>query len=203
MNGKLILENSLYFLALVNPASKILILSSLQREYSKKELRAISVRSTLVAALIILLLTLAGNFLLEKVFHIELYSLKIAGGAILFLVGLMAVRKGQFYEETPEKRQDNFSVVPIAAPLIAGPATITGAISFASEHGIVATLLSVGIALGANLLFMLFSPAIGKGLERIHATGPLIRITGLIVSAVAVQLVLGGLESWVRGIAAG
>ena len=44
---------------------------------------------------------------------------------------------------------------------------------------------------------MLFSARIGEVLERAHATGPLIRITGLIVAAVAVQMVLDGLGKWI------
>jgi small neutral amino acid transporter SnatA (MarC family) len=43
---------------------------------------------------------------------------------------------------------------------------------------------------------MLMSLWIGRILERLHAFGPLIRITGLIVTAVAVQMTLSGLSQW-------
>ena len=194
------LSTAAYFVALVNPASKILILSSMQQEHTAKELRRISIRSTMVAASILLVLTVAGNFILGSIFHVDLYSLKIAGGIILFMIGLLAVRKGVFYESVPGNDKNDVSIVPLAAPLIVGPGTITGAISFASEHGIATTLLSAGIALLFNLLLMLFSPTIGKCLGRLNATGPLIRITGLIVAAVAIQMVLGGLGAWFQSV---
>ncbi|MCX6993970.1 MAG: MarC family protein [Kiritimatiellaeota bacterium] len=192
----LVISNILYFLALINPVSKVFILCTLQPPCSRRELVMLSVRSTVVAFLILLVLTVCGDFLLRDVFRVNIYSLKIAGGLVLFLIGLTAVRRGRFFEETLTHASD-ISIVPLAAPLIAGPGTMTGAISYASEHGIILTLVGVTLALAINLVIMLFSARIGQALERIHATGPLIRITGLIVAAVAVQMVLDGLGKWI------
>jgi small neutral amino acid transporter SnatA (MarC family) len=47
-----------------------------------------------------------------------------------------------------------------------------------------------------NFFIMLSSLWIGKTLERFRVFGPLIRIAGLIVAAVAVQMVLTGLSQW-------
>lgn len=196
MNSMLVISNILYFLALINPVSKVFILCTLQPPCSRRELVMLSVRSTVVAFLILLVLTVCGDFLLRDVFRVNIYSLKIAGGLVLFLIGLTAVRRGRFFEETLTHASD-ISIVPLAAPLIAGPGTMTGAISYASEHGIILTLVGVTLALAINLVIMLFSARIGQALERIHATGPLIRITGLIVAAVAVQMVLDGLGKWI------
>ncbi len=59
-----------------------------------------------------------------------------------------------------------------------------------------AALLPLSLALLANLALMLLARRIGGLLERLHATGPLIRITGLVVAAVAVQMILNGLAEW-------
>jgi multiple antibiotic resistance protein len=139
--------------------------------------------------------------ILSDLFKVEVYSLQISGGIILFLFGLKAVQQGHFYEtDQQQRRPSDMSIVPLGAPLIAGPGTITASIAYASEHGIMATLTALLIALLINLVLMLFSQKIGKFLERIHATGPLIRITGLIVSAVAVQMVCAGASEWLRQI---
>ncbi len=196
MHGMLIISNVLYFLALINPVSKVFILCTLQPPCSRRELVMLSARSTAVAFLILLVLTICGDFLLRDVFRVDIYSLKIAGGLVLFLIGLTAVRRGRFFEETLTRTSD-ISIVPLAAPLIAGPGTMTGAISYASEHGMIATLIGITLALAINLIIMLFSGRIGEILERVHATGPLIRITGLIVAAVAVQMMLDGLGKWI------
>ena len=45
---------------------------------------------------------------------------------------------------------------------------------------------------------MLFSLPLGRVLRFLHLVGPLIRITGLIVSAVAVQMILAGGAEWLK-----
>lgn len=200
-----IIENSLYFLALINPISKVLFIASMHPAYSHKELISISMRSTIVALLILVTLASVGNFLLVRVFHVEIYSLSVAGGIILFIIGLNAVRKGSFFETNEENEKENsktldISVVPLAAPLIAGPGTMTAAISFASMDGTIITIACITIAVLINLVCMLLSLRINRALEKINATEPLIRITGLIVTAVAMQMIFSGCATWVKSV---
>ncbi|MGC9324142.1 MAG: MarC family protein [Desulfomonilia bacterium] len=194
----LVIESTAYFLALINPASKIFLLSTMDPPYTFKDLWRISLRSTLVALFILAVLASSGKVVLGVVFHVEIYSLNVAGGIILFIVGLTAVRKGRFYEETALSSVSAFSIVPLAAPLIAGPGTITAAIYFSSLHGVPMTMVCISIALLINFLIMLSSLHIGEALEKVNATGPIIRITGLIVTAVATQMILSGGETWIR-----
>ena len=198
MNISHLVENTIYFLALINPPSKILLLCSKTPPFTKKELFALSLKSTLAALVILLLLTSAGNFILTGIFHVEIYSLSVAGGIILFFIGLTAVRQGTFYEEKDAQKISDMSIVPLAAPLIAGPGTMTAAISFASMHGVPITLTCITVALLINMLLMLMSVQIGKFLEHTNTTGPLIRITGLIVTAVATQMIFTGCAEWIH-----
>lgn len=198
MEWNILLEASIYFLALINPASKVLLLSSIAPPLSRRLIWEISIKSTLTALGILFLLSTFGHLLLSKLFHVELYALQISGGIILFLFGLKAVQQGRFYESDPHQfHAKEISIVPLGAPMIAGPGMITASITYASEHGAVFTLLALLIALLANLVLMLFSRGIGNLLERLHAAGPLIRITGLIVSAVAVQMICVGASEWI------
>jgi len=196
MNRGFVLSSVLYFLALINPASKVFLLCSMDPRPRRRELAHLALKSTLVAFVILLLVITVGTPLLERVFHVQLYSLKFAGGVILFLVGLSAVQRGRFHETAHRGQLDDLSVVPLGAPLIAGPGTITAAISFATEHGWVPAMLTMTIALALNFGLMLLAFPIGRQLERIHAIGPLVRITGLIVAAVAAQIALDGLHDW-------
>lgn len=137
--------------------------------------------------------------MLVRIFHVEMYSLSVAGGIILFIIGLTAVREGKFFEESKEtERISDISVVPLAAPLIAGPGTMTAAITFASIHGIAITDICITLAILINLFFMFLSHPINNFLEKLNATGPIIRITGLIVTAVAMQMIFSGCAAWVR-----
>ena len=193
-----IIKTSLYLLALINPASKIFLLSSMEPPFTKKALWKVANQATVVAFIILLVITLIGRFLLTTVFHVELYSLKVAGGIVLFLIGFNAIRKGVFYEKSIQDDAGNIAIVPLAAPLIAGPGVITAAISYSSNLGSKVMLPAIVLALLVNLLFMLSSTWIRKSLEHIYAIGPLIRITGLIVASVAVQMILGGAGEWLK-----
>ena len=155
MNFSHLIENTIYFLALVNPPSKILLLCSKTPPFSKKELFALSAKSTFAALIILAILTIAGNFILTNIFQVEIYSLSVAGGIILFFIGFGAIRQGKFYEEKDAQKIADMSIVPLAAPLIAGPGTMTAAISFASMHGVWITMACITLALGINMLLML------------------------------------------------
>lgn len=197
-----LLENSLYFLALLNPASKILFLASKKPAFTARQIWHISYRSTIVALILLLVFCVVGQFLLEHIFHISIYSLKVAGGIVLFIIGFTAMRKGVFYQrdsgDEDHESIDDISIVPLAAPLIAGPGTITAAISFSAEYGLISTVLALTLAVLVNFVFMLFSLGINRVLEYLCITGPLIRITGLIVSAVAVQMIFDGSAEWLK-----
>ena len=196
MDDKTILSAILYFLALINPASKVFLLCSLDPRPSAAELREVAFKATGVAFAILLVIACVGSPLLKHVFHVELYSLKISGGIILFFVGLMAVQQGRFHESAQRGKPDDLSIVPLGAPLIAGPGTITAAISYSTEHGLATTVISLTVTLLLNCGIMLLAFPIGDWLKRIHATGPLVRITGLVVATVATQMFFDGLHDW-------
>ena len=86
------IENFLFFLVLLNPISKIVLLSSLGITHDFRELRNISFRATITAMVILLLFSFAGTFILKRVFRVEIYSLQIVGGIVLFLIGLRALQ---------------------------------------------------------------------------------------------------------------
>lgn len=203
MDWTKILENALYFLALLNPASKVLFLATYEPELTRKQIFELSWKSSGAAFLMLMLFEFVGLFVLKKIFRIDLYALQITGGLVIFVIGWLAVREGRFFQKREnEMRQDfnELSVVPLAAPLIAGPGTITIVISYSALYGDLSCMISVAIALAVNFITMLFSQPISHLLHLLHLTGPLIRITGLIVAAVAVQMVLNGITEWLKSI---
>jgi multiple antibiotic resistance protein len=191
------MENTLYFLALINPASKILLLASLKPRPSLRELTRLAFKSSVAALIILVIITCAGKFLFEQIFRVEIYSLKIAGGVVLFAIGWKAVREGVYYNQKHKDTiSDDFAIVPLASPLIAGPGLMTAAISFGSDNGLMSTLAGMAAALFMNFLLMLLSGKITETLEHLHIIGAVIRISGLIVAAVSVQMLLNGIAEW-------
>ena len=198
--GKL-LENSLYLLALLNPASKVMFLSTYEPALNRRQIWELAWKSSLAALAILIVLAGAGEVVLRGVFKVELYSLRITGGLILFMIGWTAVREGRFIQKQEHNLRENFtylSLVPLAAPLIAGPGTIAAAISGTAEYGLALTASALTLAILVNFVVMLFSRPINRALERTHLLGPLIRLTGLIISAVSVQMVITGLHECLK-----
>jgi len=193
---KSILESSLYLLVLINPMSKIFILSVLSKECQPNELRRLIHKSSLVALLILLALGVFGDFVLSVVFHVKLYSLKVAGGIVVFSVGFNALTKGVFFETDQKNGYEDMSIVPLASPMIAGPATIAAAISLNTEFSTLVASISILLAITVNHLIMLWSQSVGGWMRRYNLMGALIRITGLIVASISVQMILSGIGDW-------
>ena len=197
MQMDVLIENALYLLALLNPVSKVMFLATYEPWLNRQQIVELSWKSSVAALIILTVLAAAGQMILTDIFRIELYSLRITGGLILFFIGWHAVREGRFMNRRHQSIKQDFtelSLVPLAAPLIAGPGTIAAAISSTAEFGLGLTALALLLAVAINFVFMLFSLTINHVFERTHLLGPLIRLTGLIIASVAVQMVITGLR---------
>ena len=193
-----LLDCILAFIALINPVSKIFIVSTLVPRTTAPELKSIIFRSSAAALAILLSFIFLGNILLTQFFHIQIYSFKIAGGIVLALRGFEALNNGLFFETKYRQKLEDISIVPIASPMIAGPATITAAVSFPPEYGLIITAVSVIAAVAFNMLMMFLTPLISEGLTRHNIMGALIRITGLIVATIGVQMALDGFSEYFK-----
>lgn len=197
MTGSKYLMLSLYLLALINPISKVFFLSSVVKGRAQfKKTAELAVRASVIAIIILLLFAVAGNLILTRIFHVEIYAFKILGGIVLFTMGYRALSKGAFFETDESTKLLDLAIIPLASPLIAGPATITGVISFSAEHGIITTSVAMLIAVAVNCIIMLGSGIISRLLTYYHLIGAFIRITGLIVSVMAVQMICDGVSTW-------
>ncbi len=194
---KIIIENALYFIALLNPASKVMFLSTYEPKLTKKQIFELSWKSSTAALLILIMLATFGEIVLSKIFRVELYSLKITGGIVLFMIGLVAIREGHFVNKDEHQKQIDFtdlSLIPLATPLIAGPGIIAAGISTAAQYGVISVIISLFLGIFINFVIMLFSSGINRILEKLHLLGPLIRLTGLIISGVAAQMIINGIK---------
>ena len=194
---KIIIENALYFIALLNPASKVMFLSTYEPKLTRKQIFELSWKSSTAALFILITLALFGEIVLSKIFRVELYSLKITGGIVLFMIGLVAIREGHFVNRDENQKQMNFtdlSLIPLATPLIAGPGIIAAGLSTAAQYGVISVIISLFFGIFINFVIMLFSSGINKVLEKLHLIGPLIRLTGLIISGVAAQMIINGIK---------
>ena len=188
------------FLALINPIQKVFVVFSLQENYSRAELHRIVDKATVTAIGVLLLVLFLGEAILGYVFNLKIYAFQITCGIVLFYNGFVGLQKGAFLTIDKNTRMEELIAVPIAIPMIAGPATITAAVTMPAVYGRWMTIAAVILALLLNLLIMRNADRIGKFLVRQNMLMPLIRITALIVAAIGLQMILNGIETFVFAI---
>jgi multiple antibiotic resistance protein len=154
----------------------------------------------------------AGQVILDAI-GIHMHSLKVAGGIILFLFGVQmlfgkmdkAERSPAAYAQgsgVPVEEGRDLAVFPLAVPAIAGPGAMMAAIVLTdNDVYTVPERIETGIVLLVVLfltyLLLLFSDAILRVIGR-QGASVLVRVMGLILCSLAVEIVLTALAvgSW-------
>ncbi len=188
----------LTFISLLNPIQKIFVIFSLQDLYDKNEIKRIVNNSSRTAYIVLIIFLLLGNQLLGYVFNIEIYAFQIMCGIVLAINGLSALQKGAYVNIKDHPTIESITTVPIAVPMIAGPATITAVVTMPSMYGMWISLGAVTIAIALNWLIMRNSKFLGTLLSKYNLLNPMSRIFGLIVAAIGVQIVLNGLKTYLE-----
>jgi MarC family membrane protein len=184
-------------LLVTDPLGNIPLFVSLLRGVEEKRRARVIVRECLVALGVLLLFAIFGKTLLD-LFGLSERSLSIAGGLILFLIALhMIFRSGQ--DIYGEKTSGDPFIVPLAIPAIAGPAAIATVILQVSRAPgrLIEWVAAVVIAMAVMLVTMLFAERISRWLGE-HALVAFERLMGLLLTAIAVEMLLSGIEGFVR-----
>lgn len=195
----------------IDPPGCAPIYAGLTADASAAHRRAMAVKATLIATVILIIFALFGEDLLGAL-HIELDSFRIAGGIMLFAIAIDMV-----FEKRTERRHDradkmlahrdfqsvgvheveDVSVFPMAMPMLAGPGAIASVmLLMARAEGLDQTVA----ILGALLVVMVLSLAalvaaapimrlFGKEFESVVT-----RLLGVILAALAAQFVIDGLR---------
>jgi multiple antibiotic resistance protein len=189
------LSSFVTLLALINPIQKIFVINSLQEQMTDGELRYLSIKSSITAFIILILFLFLGNIIFGYIFRIQLYSFRVMCGFVLVYSGWVALHKGVLINIGKDVSVKDISSVPIAIPMIAGPGTITATVTFPAQYGSLVTVLAVFAALGVNLIIMLYAKNIGKVLIKLNVMSALVRIIGLIIATIGIQMIFdGGIE---------
>jgi len=189
-------KEAVFFIMLINPVSKIVIVSMLSKQYKHMEIERLLVKSSIIAMVMLIIFAFAGEVILKDLFHINTNALMIAGGIVLSFMGFTALNKGVFFQAQNSQSLMDLAIVPLASPLIAGPATITATIVKATTLTPFFVTLSVTIAVLINLVIVSFSLSISEFLNKYNLTGALIRITGLFIMAIGVDMALKGIKGY-------
>lgn len=124
---------------------------------------------------------------------ISVGDFQIAGGLILFILAAKDLVQSA---AEPEKLPEDFGVVPLGMPLIAGPASITTLLVLAQTEriGLVITLAALVVNLILVVLALHYSEWLGR---KIGATGmrAISKIISMLLAAIAVSMIRQGIRS--------
>lgn len=174
---------------IMDPPGTIPLFLALTAGRTPKVRRRASWQAVLVAFGVIVVFAVFGQQILNYL-GIGIPALQGAGGLLLVLVALELLT-GQA-EEPREVEDVNVALVPLGTPLLAGPGAIVATIVFVRRADHLAGYLAVAAAIVAVHLvlyvFLRFSGAIIR-LVRESGISLITRISGLLLSAIAVQLI--------------
>ncbi|MBI4432635.1 MAG: MarC family protein [Candidatus Omnitrophica bacterium] len=154
------------------------------------------VRQSIVTALFVALAFLAVGRLVLQWLGITINDFLVAGGAILFIISIRDLLR---YGKVSAAPIETMGVVPLAVPLIVGPAVLTTSLILLNSFGIFPTLFS----LVANILLcgaiLRTAPALLRFLGESGAH-TLSKISSLLLAAIGVMLIRVGLIEILRNI---
>jgi MarC family membrane protein len=186
-------------LLVMDPFGNIPLFVSLMRNVRRARRTWVILRECLIAFIVLLVFAFFGRLILG-VLGLSGSSLSIAGGVILFLIALrMIFRHPEGLFGDPVEGEP--FIVPLAIPSIAGPAAIAAVmlmVSRAPERLMewclaltVAMLVTVALLLSAERISRLAGKQVLLAFER---------LMGLILTAIAIEMLLRGIQTFVQGL---
>lgn len=195
-------------IAIVGPVSTVPLFLNFT-ENVQGQRKQIARTSAFAVACILTVSALGGQRILEM-FSISIEGFRVAGGLLLLTIAFqMLEARMSRVRNTPEENLEaidstHVGVVPLALPLLAGPGAISTVILFAQqspsfEHRLALIGLCWVVALLVWISFHM-APQLGRYLSQtsMNITS---RVMGLILAAMAVEFIVGGLRTLLPGLA--
>jgi multiple antibiotic resistance protein len=192
-------------LIIVNPLGATLIYVSLTTNLDKPMRDGIAWDSCRFALFILLFVAVLGAWILQ-LFGISLEAFRIAGGILLFGIGMEMVyaktsrTKLTATEKYESRDMEDIAVMPLAIPMIAGPGAITTTIVLMNE-AITLTPLATGVVFISIILSIVITYYMMKNSDYIMSKvgqreyRAINRLMGMLLIAIAVQFVLIGIRT--------
>ncbi|MFK2892675.1 YhgN family NAAT transporter [Dyella flagellata] len=192
------LSAAILLFLIMDPLGNIPIFLSLLKDVPPKRRRAVMVRELLIA-LAVLLMFLMGGQLILRLLQLREESISIAGGIVLFLIGIRMVfppAEGGIFGQAGEGEP---FIVPMAIPGVAGPSAMAALLLLTNTQPgrtadwaialLGAWLATALILLSSTYLFRWLGESVLTALER---------VMGMLLIALSVQMFLGGIAAYLH-----
>lgn len=180
---------------ILDPLGNVPVFLSLLKTLPPRRQRIVLIRELLIALGVLFVFLLAGGAILEAM-HIRQESVSIAGGLVLFLIGLRMIFPPPegLLGELPEGEP---FIVPMAIPLVAGPSGMAAVILMGSQEPnrlmewslalFLAWLGTAAILFSATYLYKVLGTRVLTAVER---------LMGMLLVTLSVQMFLDGVQAY-------
>jgi MarC family membrane protein len=192
-----IVSAAILLFLIMDPLGNIPVFLSLLKSLPPARRRFVLAREMLIALAVLLLFLYSGQALLELL-HLRQESVSIAGGIVLFLIGIRMIFPPQdgVFGDIPEGEP---FIVPMAIPCVAGPSTIAALMLLANDDPgrrlewtlalVAAWLATAAILFAATALYRWLGERTLTALER---------LMGMLLVAISVQMFLDGVVKYLK-----
>ena len=192
-----IISAALLLFIILDPLGNVPVFLSLLRNLPPERQRIVLARELLIALGVLMLFLWGGKYALE-VMHLRQESVSIAGGIVLFLIGIRMIFPPPegLMGELPDGEP---FIVPMAIPLVAGPSGMAAVMLRGSEDPtrlvdwsialLIAWFVTATILFAAPLLYRLLGRRVLTAVER---------LMGMLLVAISVQMFLDGLGTYLQ-----
>ena len=198
-NFSTFLQQSITFFAILDPIGiSAIALSLLSVNITKSQINKVAFKTTFTIIIAFFVVLILGETIL-KIFGIDENSLKVMGGIVLILMAISMVNgtvKTKNDKSLDEKKDEDLSVIPLGIPIAFGTGLFTTIIIFKHQAQTFMDLFSISMAFCINALvfyFILKNSIYIKKYLGLTGQNIITKLMGLIVGAIAVQLVSIGL----------
>ena len=191
-------SNALKFFFLYTPFFALSMFLCITEDMEERERRRLSWRIMLATFSVCLVLLFLGRAIFS-LFGITLDAFRVGVGTIL-LLSTIGLAKGRTVE-VPSGKDDDITIVPMAIPVIVGPATIGTILVLGTELATplakMACILAMAAACTALWAMLFLATSLERRFGR-RVFAILSRITGLVLASLASQLILSGITGFLR-----
>lgn len=198
MDVKLFGQVFVTLLVIVDPPGMVPIFLALTGTMPARERHRAAWSAVALAFGVIAVFAVAGQTILDYL-HIDLPALQGAGGLLLVLVALELLTGKT--EAPDQNKTSNVALVPLGTPLLAGPGAIVATMLFVQGSDSVADYTAIGVAIVVVMVAVYLVLRYSGVLVRVLRPGGievLTRIAGLLLAAIAVQLMADAIGAFVE-----
>lgn len=200
LDGRMLAEVFVTLFVIMDPPGTVPIFLGLTGAMTGRQRARAARQAILVAFSVIVVFALFGQQLLSYM-HVSLPALQASGGLLLLLVAMELLTGKMEQPEASGTRGVNVALVPLGTPLLAGPGAIVATMVFVQRADEPAHWVSIGLGVLAVHLCLYLSMRFANVIHRVlKESGTILvsRIAGLLLAAIAVQLVADAVRAFIE-----